>query len=257
LRARLHIESVGRGPPLVLLHGWALHGGLFSPLVTKLFDQFTVYCIDLPGHGHSPMIAPFDLPNLIHEIHNATAHIEAPLNVLGWSFGGMVAQAWALAAPQRIARLVLCCTKPKFVKSEQWPHGTAPAVLQSLVDDFSTAPRETMDRFLAINVAGSDEARAALAHIKSLAHARPPVQQAAMREGLAVLTQFDVREQLAEIAQPTLVITGGLDRLTHPSIGGYYQSAIPAAQLLHIPRAAHAPHLSHTQEVALALRQFV
>jgi pimeloyl-[acyl-carrier protein] methyl ester esterase len=259
LRAKLpkvHIESVGRGPPVILLHGWALHGGLFSPLVTKLFDQFTVYCIDLPGHGHSPMVAPFDLPNLIAEIDDATAHIDAPLNVLGWSFGGMVAQAWALAAPQRIARLVLCCTKPKFVKTEAWPHGTSSAVLQSLVDDFSRAPRETMDRFLAINVAGSEEARAALTQIKSLAHARPAVQQAAMREGLMVLTQFDVRARLHEIVQPTLVITGGLDRLTHPSIGAYYQESIPAAQLLHIARAAHAPHLSHTQEVALALRQF-
>jgi pimeloyl-[acyl-carrier protein] methyl ester esterase len=256
LRPKLHIESVGRGPPLVLLHGWALHGGLFSPLVIKLFDQFTVYSVDLPGHGHSPMISQFDLTNLVHEIQEATSHIDAPLNVLGWSFGGMVAQAWALAAPQRIARLILCCTKPKFVKTEEWAHGTSLAVLQSLVDDFSTLPRETMDRFLAINVAGSDEARAALALIKSLAHARPAVQEAAMREGLRVLSQFDVRERLKELTQPTLVITGGLDRITHPSIGVYYQNAIPGAQLLHIPRAAHAPHLSHTQEVALALRQF-
>jgi pimeloyl-[acyl-carrier protein] methyl ester esterase len=233
-----------------------LHGGLFSPLVANLYDQFTVYSVDLPGHGHSPMIAPFDLPNIVREIHAATAHIEAPLTVLGWSFGGMVAQAWALSEPQRIARLILCCTKPKFIKTEDWEHGTTPSVLQSLVDDFSTAPRETMNRFLALNVAGSDEARAALMQIKHLAHARPAVQQTAMREGLNVLTQFDIRARLHEIAQPTLIITGGLDRLTHPSIGAYYQNAIPAAQLLHLPRAAHAPHLSHTQEVALALRQF-
>ena len=253
---KLHVESVGRGPPLLLLHGWALHGGLFSPLVAKLLDQFTVYAVDLPGHGHSAMIAPFDLANIVRSVDESTAHIEAPLTVLGWSFGGMVAQAWALHAPQRIARLVLACTKPKFVKSLEWPHGTAPEVLQSLVDGFSTAPRETMERFLELNITGSEAASALRATIKRLGHARPAVQPQAMHQGLNVLSEFDIRARLHEIAQPTLVITGGLDRLTHPSIGTYYQAALPNAQLLHIPRAAHAPHLSHTEEVAQALRQF-
>ncbi len=254
---KLHVESVGRGPPLVLLHGWGLHGGLFTPLVAKLLDQFTVYAVDLPGHGHSAMITPFDLQHIVQSVEECTAHIEAPLNVLGWSFGGMVAQAWALSAPERIARLVLCCTKPKFVKSPEWQHGTAPAVLQSLVDGFSTAPRETMERFLDLNITGSEDTSALRTTAKRLAHARPTVQPAAMREGLIVLSEFDVRAHLHKIAQPTLVITGGLDRLTHPSIGAFYETTLPNARLLHIPRAAHAPHLSHTEAVAQALRQFV
>ena len=34
----LHVEVIGRGPPLVLLHGWAMHGGLFAPLVEHLHE---------------------------------------------------------------------------------------------------------------------------------------------------------------------------------------------------------------------------
>ena len=49
----LHIEIVGDGPPLVLLHGWGLHGGVFAPLVDRLSDRFRMHLVDLPGHGYS------------------------------------------------------------------------------------------------------------------------------------------------------------------------------------------------------------
>ena len=49
----LHVEVAGDGPPLVLLHGWAMHGGVFAPLVERLAPRFTLHLVDLPGHGHS------------------------------------------------------------------------------------------------------------------------------------------------------------------------------------------------------------
>ena len=49
----LHVDIIGSGPPLVLLHGWAMHGGIFAPLVETLRKQRTLYVVDLPGHGHS------------------------------------------------------------------------------------------------------------------------------------------------------------------------------------------------------------
>src|SRR6476646_11598564 len=49
----LHVEVIGQGPPLVLLHGWAMHGGVFAPLVARLRDRYTLHVVDLPGHGLS------------------------------------------------------------------------------------------------------------------------------------------------------------------------------------------------------------
>ncbi|MGB6143398.1 MAG: alpha/beta fold hydrolase, partial [Rhodanobacter sp.] len=50
----LFIEKAGHGPlPLVLLHGWAMHGGVLAPLVEALEQQCTMYVVDLPGHGRS------------------------------------------------------------------------------------------------------------------------------------------------------------------------------------------------------------
>ena len=49
----LHIAVVGNGPPLVLLHGWAMHGGVFATLAQRLRERHTLYIVDLPGHGLS------------------------------------------------------------------------------------------------------------------------------------------------------------------------------------------------------------
>ena len=49
----MHIESIGHGPPLVLIHGWAMHAGIFAPLTARLAEHFEVFLVDLPGHGRS------------------------------------------------------------------------------------------------------------------------------------------------------------------------------------------------------------
>ena len=98
----VHVESVGSGPPLVLLHGWAMHSGLFAPLLPRLTDRFRVHLVDLPGHGHSPTLSRYSLDTIaaaVGEAVSSAAGTAEPVTVLGWSLGGMVALHWALAAP--------------------------------------------------------------------------------------------------------------------------------------------------------------
>ena len=60
----VHVESAGAGPPLVLLHGFALHGGLFSSVLPALTRRHRVHVVDLPAHGWSAPVAPYDLPTI-------------------------------------------------------------------------------------------------------------------------------------------------------------------------------------------------
>src|SRR5690606_39660985 len=50
--AGVHIETTGQGPDLVLVHGWAMHAGVFSALAGRLAGRYTLHLVDLPGHGH-------------------------------------------------------------------------------------------------------------------------------------------------------------------------------------------------------------
>ena len=69
---QLYVEASGAGPPLVLLHGFAMHGGLFAPLLPALTPHFRVHVVDLPGHGRSPSIDNSDMSALAAAIDDAT-----------------------------------------------------------------------------------------------------------------------------------------------------------------------------------------
>ena len=116
----VHVESDGAGPPLVLLHGFAMHGGLFAPLLPALTARFRVHVVDLPGHGWSAPLPTPDLASIVAAIDAATAAIGELAVVVGWSLGGQVAMQWALARPDRVARLVLVSTTPSFVTRDGW-----------------------------------------------------------------------------------------------------------------------------------------
>jgi pimeloyl-[acyl-carrier protein] methyl ester esterase len=47
----VRVECVGRGRPLVMLHGWAMHSGLWFPLLPRLIERYRMHLVDLPGHG--------------------------------------------------------------------------------------------------------------------------------------------------------------------------------------------------------------
>ena len=49
----MHVDSHGSGAPLVLIHGWGMHGGIWDNVVPLLAQHFRVHCVDLPGHGYS------------------------------------------------------------------------------------------------------------------------------------------------------------------------------------------------------------
>ena len=88
----LHVETAGNGPPLVLLHGWAMHSGIWGPLVGRLARRFRVHAVDLPGHGHSPLAGSFTLEGASTAVATSIPFDAGPLTVFGWSLGGLIAR---------------------------------------------------------------------------------------------------------------------------------------------------------------------
>jgi pimeloyl-[acyl-carrier protein] methyl ester esterase len=255
--APLHVESVGQGPPLVLLHGWALHSGLWGPLVPRLARRFRVHAVDLPGHGHSAAVEPYTLDAVTEAVAASTADIHEPLTVLGWSLGGIVAMHWALAAPQRVARLVLVCTTPCFAAGADWPHGMERATLARFGDELRVAWRQTLLRFLSLQVQGSEHGRAALAAMRHDLFTRGEPAPVVLAHALDALGSIDLRQRVPMLAQPTRIIAGERDALTPAGASAWLAGALPQATLRTIPGAGHAPFLSHPDAFAAALDDFL
>jgi pimeloyl-[acyl-carrier protein] methyl ester esterase len=252
-----HVESVGAGAPLVLLHGWGLHGGLFAPLLPGLARRFRVHVVDLPGHGHSRAIADATLDTLVDAVADAVADERRPLAVLGWSLGGLCAMRWARREPARVARLVLVATSPRFVSGDDWPHAMSATTLARFGDEFAASWKLTMQRFLALQVHGSESGRATLAALRHQLFARGEPSRAALADALRVLATSDLRGEVGAIDAPTLVVSGERDMLAPAAAGARLREAMPRASYVRIDGAAHAPFLSHREAFDRALDGFL
>jgi len=251
----LYVETVGKGFPLVMLHGWGMHGGIWDDCVPELAARWRVVRPDLPGHGRSHRLTgAADLDALVESV---ASHCPREMMLLGWSLGGLVAMRMARQLPRRIRRLVLVAATPRFVSGPGWPCGVAPSVLESFGDGLSGDYRRTVRDFLTLQVRGDERAPELLKDLKARVFAHGDPDPLALRQGLSLLAESDLREDLQGIDQPTLVISGDRDRITPLEAGRRTAEAVARARLVCIEGASHAPFLSHRSEFLLALQAFL
>ena len=253
----LHVESAGIGPPLVLLHGWAMHSGIWGPLVARLARRFRVHAVDLPGHGHSALAAPFTLDNAWTAVAASIPRDAGPLTVVGWSLGGLVAMRWARADPARLCRLALIATSPRFTAAEDWPHAASAQTLARFGDELHVAWKLTIQRFLSLQLQGSEHGRATLAALRRQIFARGEPSSKALVGALETLATTDLRAEVPDIAQPALVVSGSRDTLAFPGAGRWLGERLPGARFAPIDGAAHVPFLSHPDAFGAALDTFL
>ena len=254
---RVHVESVGIGFPLVLLHGWAMHGGLFAPILPTLASEHRVHVADLPGHGHSAPPASATLDAVVAAVDAAFAHERAPFDVLGWSLGGAVAMRWAMLHPDRIRRLVLVATTPSFVARDGWPNAMQDETLRKFGDELRVAYRLTLQRFLTLQTQGSEGGRATLAALRHQLFARGEPAPAVIEQSLALLRGIDLRADIPTIRSPALVVSGDRDTLAPREAGAWLARTLPNATYTEIAGAAHVPFLSHRDKFLAAVTTFL
>lgn len=279
----MHVNSQGSGAPLLLIHGWGMHGGMWGKVTEQLAKHFRVLTVDLPGHGFSkaekgkgrrekgsplprageglgervpfPLSSsPFSLDFIVDQL---SAQFSEPLTVCGWSLGGQIALHWAAREAEKIKRLVLVSSTPCFTERDDWPFGMARATLQQFAAELERNHAATLRRFLALQVRGSEGERELLASMRELLFSRGEPDADALRAGLEILRDADLRCALPEIRQPVLVIAGERDKLTPPQASHYLAQRLPDARLVEIEGAAHAPFLSHPDKFVTQLMHFL
>ena len=205
LDAGVALHRAGAGPPLVMLHCLGVDHR-FWDFAAGLARDFTVLRYDLPGHGASVVPAgPYRIADLAAQLADILrAHGIVRAHVAGISLGGLIAQAFAAAHPDRVHRLILIDTTPRYVDEMRamWDQRAAIARTQGvapLIDDllnvwFSAAA-------LARDGTGVRYVREALR--------RCPGEGYAL--ACEALKAADLAGDAAQIVAPTLVVCGDDD----------------------------------------------
>jgi pimeloyl-[acyl-carrier protein] methyl ester esterase len=247
----MHIETQGTGADLVMIHGWAMHAGIFAGFARALAPHFRLHLVDLPGHGYSrDDTGSLDPAECARRIAGSV-----PRAIwLGWSLGGLVAMRTALDEADQVRGLVLISSSPRFVVSDDWTFGVQPSVFAEFGAGLAGDYRGTIERFLALETLGSDHARAELRALKAdvFAHGEPTMS--ALTEGLRVLDATDLRADLSRIRAPSLWIAGRRDRLVDAD-AMQWSAAQTGGRYVEC-NSGHAPFLGHADALAGTILQF-
>ncbi|MBT9538777.1 pimeloyl-ACP methyl ester esterase BioH [Thiobacillus sp.] len=240
-------------PHLAMLHGWGMNARVFDTLTEWLADDFELHALSLPGHGGRAALPHNTLQSWADDL---AQQLPPQSTLLGWSLGGQVAMRAALDHPHAIARLVLLSSTPAFVATAEWPAGMALDDLEAFGRSLIADPDATLMRFLSLQTRGMAEQKPVLQRLRQTFAAVPSADAGALASGLDILRDTDLRASVPHLTQPTLVLHGALDTLTPPAAGDWLAAHVPNAQRRILSRAAHAPQLSHSAEVAAAIREF-
>lgn len=248
------VEIVGRGPNLTLLHGWGLNGAVWNGVRDALAERYTLHIIDLPGHGHSQGAPVTTLSAMVDALANA---MPVHSHVLGWSLGGQAAMELARRHPQRVGKLSLVATTPRFLREHDWPHAVLPAVLAAFGVRLVNNTAATIKSFLALQVLNQPKLRDTLARLQHAVASRAIPTAGALAAGLTLLESTDLRDRLREVPHPALVIQGDHDALTPEPAGRWLAAHLPRARYAMLAHAAHAPFLSHREAFLHELNTFL
>ena len=234
-----------------------MHSGVWGSLPSRLARHHRVHAVDLPGHGFSAPAATFTVAGVVAALEATFAVETTPLDLVGWSLGGQIALAWALANPQRVARLALVAATPRFVEGDGWVSAVSRETLKRFGDELAVSWKATVLRFLTLQLRGGEHAHSALTALRGELFARGEPSQRTLLEALAVLATTDLRADVGRIIHPALVIAGDRDTLVPAAAGEWLASALANGRFTSIDGAAHAPFLSHPDQFVRALCGFL
>jgi 3-oxoadipate enol-lactonase len=226
------IDGSGANPALVLASSLGTTWKLWDPQLPALAQDFRVIRFDLPGHGCSPIP---DAPVTVESVADGVVELIDTLELervsfCGLSLGGMVGIALALRAPERLDRLVVCCTAAYLGPPEGW-HERARIVRAT---DTSAIAEAVLGRWFTGRF--RDESPAAVAHYREMLEGIPAEGYAACCEAIA---GWDARSDVSAIGTLTLVVSGADDVATPPEDGAFLAASIPGAELTVLRACAH------------------
>jgi poly(3-hydroxyoctanoate) depolymerase len=244
----VRVMASGDGVPLLLLNGIGAPLEIWRPLLRHLGDVRAI-AFDAPGSGASPAGQwPLSMRGHAELALRVLDLLECPhASVLGFSFGGLVAQELARCASGRVDRLVLAST------SCGW--GGVPGSLPALLGLGSP------DRYASSTAFGHGAAGVAPGFDGQPATAVPMTSPAADRRGrffqAATAVAWSSAWWLWQVRQPTLVVTGDLDSVV-PSVNSAILAMLLPAARLHIVRGGgHLCILERAGELGPMLRDFL
>lgn len=242
---RIHYDIQGQGPWLTLSSSLAADLSMWDEQMAALAPRFRVLRYDMRGHGRSTIAQDAcgfeDLTADVLGLWDALGIVRS--HFVGLSIGGMIGQHLALAAPDRVDRLVLCSTSSGYGANREavaklWEQRIA----QAQAGGMAAMVEGTLGRWF--TEAYRLEERDLMTRIGAMIQGTSLAGYAACGRAVAGM---DTTERLGRIAMPTMVLVGDDDAGTTPAMAEAIAAAIPGARYENISQASHLLNIEQAE----------
>ena len=247
--------EMGSGKPILMLHGFMGSGSNWLPLMEQLQTHYRCVSLDMLGFGDSAKPAiRYDVAQEVAFVRQVVMALDLdPCYVLGHSFGGWVASAYALHYPAAVKGLLLAA--PAGIRDDsfcgRYDH-LRPLLWQTPIVDWGLALTRPLTRLI-----GQQKALDTISWFRQELNAQPAARSFLvdrLRPEDAIDT---VEKDIHRLRVPTLVITGDRDETIPLWHSQTYAREIPQAQIAVIPNADHALPQNHAAELAALIVPFL
>ena len=261
------------GEPLVLIHGWGMNSGTWESVRPELEAEYFIHWIDLPGYGENIKITANDMEDIVDLIFT---NIPDGSHLLGWSLGGLVAQAIAKKSHKeqsdKLKSLTLVASSPKFSQSDDWIHAISHETLNIFSKNLQEDVESTLKRFVALQFMGikgtKDLQKALIDGILSNSKYKTSNNRGgdniktlkasyfqALNLGLSILKDADYRKTSHTFPQQWIL--ADRDRLIPPEMINDLKLLRPNDQITFLDNTGHAPFMTHPKEFLAVVIPFI
>lgn len=232
-------EGIGK-KTLVFLHGWGGSWQSWAPIIKRIKNRFTIYALDLPGFGLSPLARPYNLAAYASDLEKFLKDhkIQKPL-LIGHSFGGQVAAKFAINHSDLLLGLILVDAAVKRENGIALKTNIALAKLGKKI--VGSKFRNLYYRLRGWE--GSDYLQSA--------------QTPNLQDTAKLVFRENISEEVSKISAKTLIFWGSEDKDTPVQISQDLKSKIPRSKLVVIPEAGHFSYLDAQEKFCHELIKFV
>ena len=242
------LEGPDGAPVVAFSNSLGTRGEMWDAQAATLSRRMRVLRYDTRGHGDSPVEAgPYTVEGLAGDVVALLDRLELDrVSFCGLSIGGMTGMWLAVNAPERIDRLVICCTAMQLPPPDMWTERAA----QVRAEGMESVIDATIERWFSpgFRESGAD----AVNRIRKTFLTTDPEGYAGCCEALA---RFDMRGQLDAVRAPTLVIGGEDDPVGTPERVAAIADEVPDSRLVTLPVARHLAAVEAADAVTSELEQ--
>ncbi|MEV1287354.1 3-oxoadipate enol-lactonase [Micromonospora sp. NPDC049679] len=236
------IDGPADAPVLLLANSLGSTIAMWEPQLPRLTAGFRVVRFDTRGHGRSPVPAgPYALADLGADVLALLDRLDVErAHFAGLSLGGMVGMWLAAHAPQRVDRLVLCCTSARLGPPEAWAERARTVRAQGT----AAVADAVVQRWFTPAYAARHSPR--IAAMRAMVAATPAEGYASC---CTAIQEMDLVPALPRITAPTLVIAGADDPATPPVHASTIAGHLAGARVTVVPDAAHLANVEQPDRV--------